>query len=138
MADTPRSVLFACNHNTVRSPMAAALLGQVTEGRVRAASCGVRAGEMLDPFAATVLTEAGLALDEHTPQSFEALGEGFDLVIALTPEAEARAREIDGAPHETWPVDDPTLAEGSRDQRLEAYRAVRDDLRRRIEARFGA
>ncbi|MDP8917001.1 MAG: hypothetical protein M3M95_07365 [Pseudomonadota bacterium] len=132
----PRSVLFACNHNAVRSPMAAALLVQATAGRVRTASCGVLAAEALDPFAWAVMAEAGLDLGAHAPTSFEAAGGEWDLVVALTPEAERRAGAMGGVSHETWPVEDPTLAEGSREQRLEAYRAVREDLRRRIAARF--
>ena len=132
----PRSVLFACNHNAVRSPMAAALLLQATGGRVRTASCGVLAAEELDPFAWAVMAEAGLDLGAHAPTRFEAAAGEWDLVVALTPEAEQRAAAMRGAGHETWPVDDPTGVEGSREQRLEAYRAVRDDLRRRIAARF--
>lgn len=132
------SVLFACNHNAVRSPMAAALLAQATGGRVRASSCGVLAGEALDPFAQAVMSEAGLDLGGHAPQTFEAAGGHWDLVVALTPEADQRAGELSPHAHEFWPVDDPTLSEGAREQRLDAYRAVRDDLRRRILARFGA
>ena len=134
----PLSVLFACNHNAVRSPMAAALLEQATGGRVRASSCGVLAAEELDPFAQAVMTEAGLDLGGHAPRSFEAAGGQWDLVVALTPEADARAGVLSPEAHEFWPVDDPTTSEGAREQRLEAYRAVRDDLRRRILARFGA
>ena len=141
MTETPSrsiAVLFACNHNAVRSPMAAALLEQITGGRVRAASCGVLAAECLDPFAQAALAEVGLDLGAHAPRSFEAAGGEWDLVVALTPEAEARAGALGSAEHEFWPVDDPTLTEGTREQRLDAYRAVRDDLRRRITARFGA
>jgi hypothetical protein len=47
----PRAVLFACNWNTVRSPMAAALLRQMGGGRIRVDSCGLQAGESVDPFA---------------------------------------------------------------------------------------
>lgn len=138
MTAPPRSVLFACNHNTVRSPMAAALLDALTAGRVRAESCGVTAGETLDPFADAVLREAGLDPGGRRPQTFDPVApERFDLVVSLTPEAEARAAELEGVARETWPCEDPTLSEGSREQRLEAFRRVRDDLRRRIAARFG-
>lgn len=133
----PLAVLFLCNHNAVRSPMAAALLEQTRGGRVRTASCGVLAAEALDPFAQAVLAEAGLDVADHAPTSFEAAAGPWDLVVALTPEADQRAAQMQ-VDHEFWPVDDPTPTEGTREQRLDAYRAVRDDLRRRINARFGA
>lgn len=133
-----RSVLFACNHNAVRSPMAAALLVQLTDGRVQADSCGVLATEAVDPFAAAVMAEAGLDLSAHAPRRLESVAGRHDLVVALTPEAEARAGQLSPDRTEAWPIDDPTATDGSREQRLDAYRAVRDELRRRIQARFCA
>ena len=138
MSERPLAVLFLCNHNAVRSPMAAALLEELRGGRVRTASCGVLATEAADPFAQAVMAEAGLDIAAHAPTSFEAAGREWDLVVALTPEAETRAVAMGGSEREFWPVDDPTGVEGTREQRLDAYRAVRDDLRRRIRARFGA
>lgn len=133
----PRSVLFLCNHNAVRSPMAAALLRQETGGRVQAASCGVLAAEALDPFAAAVLAESGAALDGGPPIQLETAQADWDVVVALTPDAERRAEGLGLPALEVWTIDDPTLTEGAREQRLDAYRAVRDELRRRIRARFG-
>ena len=137
----PRAVLFACNWNTVRSPMAAALLRQMGGGRIRVDSCGLQAGESVDPFAFAVMQEVGLDVADHRPKSFEELGGGdFDLVVSLTPQAETRAAEIAagaGAALECWPCADPTGEDGSREQRLEAYRQVRRELERRLAARFG-
>ena len=62
--------------------------------------------------------------------------QGFDLVVALSPEA--RDRAPGGGAVEYWPLPDPTQCEGSREQRLAAYRAVRDALSARLEARFAA
>ncbi|MFQ5347516.1 MAG: hypothetical protein ACE5ED_06690 [Rhodothalassiaceae bacterium] len=76
------------------------------------------------------------------PRESDALGDArFDLIIALTPAARTRARDIaaaSGAAVAFWPIADPTLGEGSREQRLAAYRAVRDDLAVRIAAIFPA
>jgi protein-tyrosine-phosphatase len=133
-----RAVLFACSQNAVRSPMAAALLRQLVPD-MQVESAGVRAGE-LDPLAVAVMAEIGLELAAHRPRRFEALKLGtFDLVITLSPEAQHRALEIARAsatPVEYWPTMDPTAAEGSREQRLGAYRAVRDGLSRRLKQRF--
>ena len=95
----------------------------------------------VDPFAAAVIDELGGDLAGFRPKTFDQLeDESFDVVISLTPEAQHRAVEIarDRAVDiEYWPTFDPALAEGSREQRLEAYRQVRDELARRIAERFG-
>ena len=135
----PRSVLFACNWNTVRSPMAAALLRRL-DGSLHVESCGLLAGEALDPFAIAVMQEIGLGLEEHEPRSFADLTPGaFDLVITLTPEADVHAAVVAMAavPVEHWPTEDPAVEDGSRDQRLLAYRQVRDELEQRLKERFG-
>ena len=114
--------------------MAAALYAQAT-GRP-ALSCGLVAGEQVNGFACAVMAEAGLDLLEHHPRAFEDVEERPELIVALTPEAAARAEQVAGVRVEVWPIEDPTLSEGSREQQLDAFRAVRDDLRTRIRARF--
>ncbi len=134
----PRSVLFACKLNSVRSPIAAALARARLPG-VYVASAGVFRGEP-DPFAATVMQEVGLDLSHHKPLTFEDLEDGFfDLVITLAPEAHHKAMELtrtDAVEVEYWPTFDATAAHGSRDQVLAAYRQVRDQLAGRIRDRF--
>lgn len=144
MAELPGAVLFACNFNRVRSPMAEALMKRAYGDRVFVDSVGVKREEAeagVDPFAAAVIDELGGDLAGFNPKTFDELeDESFDLVVSLTPEAQHRAVELarDRAIDiEYWPIFDPTLAEGSREQRLEAYRQVRDELARRIEQRFG-
>ena len=109
--------------------------------RIYVDSCGLKAGEGIDPFAAAVMDELGVDLSAHVAKSFEDLEDGsFDLVVSLTPEAQHRAVELArgrAVDIEYWPIHDPTLATGSREAVLGAYRDVRDELRRRIEARFG-
>ncbi len=138
----PQAVLFACNFNRIRSPMAAGLLRQAHGGAIFVDSCGLEAGEDLDPFALAVMQEAGVDLQQHQAKSFDELQDGsFDLVISLTPEAHVRALQLtrsQAVEAEHWPTDDPSLAAGSRDQQLEAYRTVRDALARLIAARFGS
>jgi protein-tyrosine-phosphatase len=138
----PQAVLFACGLNAVRSPMAAALFRQLVGRSTYAGSAGVRKGE-LDPFAIAAMEEIGIDIARHRPMTFEELedweGLNFDLIITLAPEAHHRALELTrtlAAEVEYWPTADPTIAEGSREQRLEAYRAVRDQLMRRIRERF--
>jgi len=137
--ELPGAVLFACTLNSVRSPMAAAIMRHLFGKFVYVESAGARAGE-LDPFAVEVMDEIGIEIGRYKPKSFEDLEDGsFDLVITLSPEAQHKAVELtrtNAVEVEYWPTLDPTALEGSREQRLEAYRAVRDELLRRIRMRF--
>lgn len=138
----PQAVLFACGQNAIRSPMAAALLRHVAGRSVYVGSAGVRKGE-LDPFAVVAMDEIGLDITKHKPATFEELedweGLNFDLIVTLAPEAHHKALELTrtlAADVEYWPTPDPAVIEGSREQRLDAYRDVRDQLLQRIRARF--
>lgn len=139
MGRSPQAVLFACTLNAVRSPMAEGLMRRRFAKRIYVESVGVKRGE-LDPFAVAVLDELGVDISRHRPRSFADLEDAnFDLVISLSPEAHHQALELTRTlpiEAEYWPTFDPTFVEGSRDQRLEAYRAVRDALDARIAARF--
>ena len=134
-----RAVLIACTMNAVRSPMAAAMLRHLAAGKLYVESAGVRAGE-LDPMAVEVMEEVGLEIGKHRPRCFEDLEDGsFDLVITLSPEAQHKAMELTRTAAtrvEYWPTLDPTAVEGSREQRLQAYRTVLDQLMERLKARF--
>jgi protein-tyrosine-phosphatase len=138
----PLAVLFACGMNSVRSPMAAGLFKQMFGRTTYVGSAGVRKDE-LDPFAVAVMTELDIDISRHKPVTFEELEENeglnFDLIVTLAPEAHHRALELtrlSGAEVEYWPTADPTAIEGSREQRLDAYREVRDQLLVRIRERF--
>jgi protein-tyrosine-phosphatase len=139
----PQAVLFACGMNSVRSPMALALMKSMFP-KIYAASAGVRKGE-LDPFAVTAMEEIGRDIAKHRPMTFEELedweGLNFDLIVTLAPEAHHKALDLTrtlAADVEYWPTPDATAATGNREQMLDAYRAVRDLLAERIAERFGA
>ena len=138
----PQAVLFVCAHNAVRSPMAEALARHYFGREVYVQSAGIRPGEP-DGFVAAVLDEIGIDASRHRPRSLADLEEweglNFDLILSLSPEAHHAALELTrtmAVDVEYWPTQDPTLAEGSREQRLEAYRAVRDGLSQRIRGRL--
>jgi protein-tyrosine-phosphatase len=139
MRELPGSILFACSYNAIRSPMAEAIMRYLHGRRVYVQSVGVRAGE-LDPFMVAVMDEIGIDLGHHRPKSFAELDDDyFDMVVSLSPEAQHRAVELTRNSHceiEFWHMPDPSLVDGSRETRLEAYRALRDLLVRRIRERF--
>jgi protein-tyrosine-phosphatase len=142
IARQPLAVLFACGQNSLRSPIAASLFSQIFGRAIYVGSAGVRKGE-LDPFAVVVMAELGLDISRHKPITFEELDDGeglnFDLIITLSPEAHHRALELtrtSAVDVEYWPTADPSAMEGGREQRLDGYREVRDQLLTRIRARF--
>jgi len=117
----PHAVLFACGMNAVRSPIAAGLLRQML-----------------------VMQEIGIDISRHKPITFEELedleGLNFDLIVTLSPPAHHKALELThkvASDVEYWPTMDPAASEGSREQRLNDYREVRDQLMARIRERFG-
>jgi len=137
--ELPGAVLFACTQNAVRSPMAAAIMRHLYGKFVYVESAGARPG-VLDPLAVEVMEEIGIEIGKHKPKSFEDLEDGsFDLIVTLSPEAQHKAMELtrtSAADVEYWPTHDPTIFEGSREQRLAAYREIRDEMMRKIKARF--
>jgi protein-tyrosine phosphatase len=139
VSDSPTSVLFACTYNSIRSPIAEALLRTFHGMTMRVRSVGVWRGE-LDPFAIAVMDEIGIDLTSHRPATFDELdGQRFDLIVSLSPEAQHHAVEMArGAAPEIvfWNTFDPAMVEGNRETRIEAYRGVRDQIKRRILERF--
>jgi protein-tyrosine-phosphatase len=135
----PSAVLFICTQNAIRSPMAAAITHHLLGHKVYVASAGIEAGDP-DPFVGMVMDEIGLDLTRHRPHSIDDLADaGFDLAITLSPQAHAHADDMTktmAIAVENWPIADPSTTQGSREQILEAYRGVRDDIMNRVKKRF--
>lgn len=104
-------------------------------------SVGVRLGE-LDPFVIAVMEEVGVDMSGHRPKTFEDLqDDNFDMVISLSPEAQHKAIEMTrhvACEVEFWHTLDPSIIEGSREVRLDAFRQIRNELAARLRARFMA
>lgn len=139
MDDLPSAVLFACTFNAVRSPMASAFLRHFHGHRVFVDSVGVHP-HAPDPFAIAVMDEVGIDISGHRPKTFAELeDDSFDLIISMSPEAQHSAVEMTrttAAEVVYWRTFDPTVVEGSREVRLDAYRQVRDQIRQRVLERF--
>ena len=135
----PSAILFACTMNAIRSPMAAAIMHHQLGHKIYVASAGIAAGDP-DPFVGMIMDEIGIDLKKHRPHSFEDLEDSaFDLLITLSPEAKHRANDMSrtmAIEVENWVVADPSTTQGSREQILDAYRMVRDDLVKRVTERF--
>ncbi|CQR86666.1 low molecular weight phosphatase family protein [Paracoccus aminovorans] len=142
----PHSVLFCCDHNAIRSPMAEGMMKKFYGRSAYVQSAGVKNDMEIDGFAIAVCDEIGVELARHRSRSFEemqAWGDdlgSFDLVVALSPASQRQALELTRVAHldvEYWPIMDPSgLAEG-REAKLALYRGVRDQIRNRMIERFG-
>jgi protein-tyrosine-phosphatase len=137
----PGAVLFMCGMNSIRSPMAEAIARACLPKSTYIASAGVRRGER-DPFVDAVLDEIGLTLGRHQPHLLDDLEDDyFDLIVTLAPEAHHKALDLTrswSVDVEYWPTPDPTVATGTRDQILDAYRGVRDHISKLIKTRLAA
>ncbi len=135
----PGAILFVCGMNAIRSPMAEVIARTLLPAGTYVASAGVRPGER-DPFVDAVLDEMGLSLGRRQPQTLDELEDDyFDMVVTLAPEAHHAALELTRSSAVEvvyWPMPDPTVATGTREQILGAYREVRDRLKRLIEERL--
>ena len=119
--------------------MAESILKHLLGHRIYVDSAGTRAKE-IDGFVVEVMDEIGIDISRHNAKTFDDLEDSsFDLIISLSPQAQHKAVEmtrIMACDVEFWNTFDPTIVEGSRDVRLDAYRQVRDQLMRRIKDRF--
>ena len=146
MAGLPQSVLFCCDHNAVRSPMAEGIMKKLYGFDTYVQSVGVVNDLDIDGFAIAVCREIGVELDKHRSRSFEELEEmgealsGFDLIVAMSPASQRAALELTRFYHlkvEYWPIMDPTGLGETRETKLNAYRQTRDQIMEKLKSRWG-
>ncbi|MDQ7008467.1 MAG: arsenate reductase ArsC [Acidobacteriota bacterium] len=130
------SVLFLCTGNSARSQLAEALLRHLAPGRYRVLSAGTRPAARVHPLALAVLEEQGIPTVGLVPKSLAEVRRTGDIVHLITVCA-AAARECPTGwagvrTHEHWPLEDPAAAVGDGEQRLNVFRAARDEIERRI------
>ena len=142
----PQSVLFCCDHNAVRSPMAEGIMKKLYGTECYIQSVGVKNDLEIDGFSITVCAELGVELSRHRSRSFDEMKDwgddlsSFDLVLALSPASQRRVLDLTQFFHievEYWPILDPTGLGAARDVRLTAYRQARDQIMQRLTERFG-
>jgi len=142
----PGSILFCCDHNAVRSPVAEALMKRLYGTRLFVQSAGVHHDIDVDPFMIEACRELGLDISRHQPKSFAEMEDwgddigAFDLIVALSPASQRRALEY--TRHNSvevvyWPTLDPTGIGETREQKLDAYRQTREQILSAIVAKFG-
>ncbi|MDC1482393.1 low molecular weight phosphatase family protein [Ascidiaceihabitans sp.] len=142
----PQSVLFCCDHNAVRSPMAEVIMKQFYGTDTYVQSVGVKNDLEIDGFSIAVCQELNVELSRHRSRSFDEMEEwgedlsSFDLVLALSPASQRRALELTRFYHidvEYWPILDPTGLGETREAKLASYRQARDQIIDRLQERWG-
>ena len=141
-----QSVLFCCDHNAIRSPIAEGIFKKLYGKKVFVQSAGVKHDVEIDGFAIKVCSEINVMLSQHQPRSFDEIEKwgddisSFDLIIALSPAAQRAALEYTryfSLDIEYWPILDPTGLHEDRTSILKAYRTTRQQILDKILERFG-
>ncbi|MEL6566622.1 MAG: low molecular weight phosphatase family protein [Pseudomonadota bacterium] len=142
----PSSVLFCCDHNAVRSPMAEGIMKKFYGTGTYVQSAGVKNDLEIDGFSIAVCQELGVELSRHRSRSFDEMEDwgddlgSFDLVVALSPASQRRALDLTrvySLEVEYWPILDPTGLGETREAKLASYRNARDQIVERLVARWG-
>lgn len=134
------SILVLCTHNSVRSPILEALIRDKFKQKLYVRAAGVEHTD-INPFAVEVMKEIGFDLADYRTHSYKDLfQDSYDLIIALSRPAFDLAKDIaknQAVEIEYWSCPEPpTVGEGNREQILEGYRRIRDDLKLHLENRF--
>ena len=142
----PSSVLFCCDYNSIRSPMAEGLMKRLYGQKAYVQSAGVKHDLEIDGFAVAVCQEIGVPLERHRVRSFDEMEQwgddlsGFDLIVALSPASQRRALELTRHYHldvEYWAILDPSGLGETREDKLSSYRQARDQIAAKLRERFG-
>ncbi|GAB4554635.1 MAG: low molecular weight phosphatase family protein [Ruegeria sp.] len=146
MKPLPHSVLFCCDHNAVRSPMAEGIMKKFYGTGTYVQSAGVHNDLEIDGFSIAVCQEIDVELSRHRSRSFDEMQEwgddlsSFDLIVALSPASQRKALELTRFFHldvEYWPIMDPTGLGETREEKLNHYRQTRDQIIKHLKDRWG-
>jgi arsenate reductase len=121
------TALFVCLQNAGRSQMSEALFERAAGGRHRALSAGTTPAERVHPEVVEAMRELGVDLSDRSPRGLtRELAEEADVVVTMGCGDECPY--IPGKRYLDWELEDP------KGQPIEAVRATRDEIRRRVEA----
>ena len=142
----PQSILFCCDHNAVRSPMAEGIMKKLYGTGTYVQSVGVINDLEIDGFSIAVCDEIGVELSRHRSRSFDEMERwgddlsSFDLIVALSPASQRRALELTRLFHltvEYWPILDPTGIGETREMKLVSYRQTKDQILNKLREKWG-
>jgi len=133
-------VLIVCTGNCVRSQMGEGLLRKLGGEDYEVQSAGSRPEGFVSPFAIEAMREIGIDISAHRSKSISEFdGQQFDAVITVCDSAAQECPVFAGAPRRIhWSIWDPGAATGSYEEKLAAFRLVRDDLASRLRSFLAA
>ncbi len=133
--DTRKTVLILCTRNSARSQMAEGILRRLADDRFHVYSAGLNP-DRVHPLVAPVMNEIGIDVSAQQSKSAKQfLGRmTADYVIFVCARAEKDCPKLFPGIGERlfWPFDDPVAVEGSDEERLQAFRRVRDQIAARL------
>jgi arsenate reductase len=126
-------VLFLCTHNSARSQMAESLLRAMAGDQFEAQSAGTEATRV-HPLAIRAMAERGMDISEQRSKVFIGLlQEPWDYLITVCGDANEKCPFVPGTRKRLhWPLEDPSRATGSEEERLAVFRRVRDEIEARL------
>ncbi len=127
----PKRVLFVCTGNSARSQMAE---GFARAMGIEAFSAGTHPKDSVHPLAIAVMAEKGIDISHHHPKPLDLeFAKTVDLIVTVCGEADAECAQLPlPVPKIHWNLPDPAKAEGSENEKLRAFRSVRDDIERLV------
>lgn len=129
------AVLFLCTNNAARSQMAEALLKKRAAEQFEAYSAGTEP-KAIHPLTIRAMSEVGIDLhghqSKHLRQFLGRLPVRYAIVVCQKVEAKCPLTWPGALNRLAWPVEDPAACDGSEEERLQMFRAVRDQIDRRI------
>jgi len=130
-------VLFLCTGNSARSQMAEGLLLHAAGERFEALSAGTNPAG-LNPLAVEAMGEMGIDISAQRSKNVtEFLGQPIEYVITVCDRAKESCPIFPGTyKFLSWSLDDPAAATGSHEEKLDAFRRIRDEISRRVEMQF--
>jgi arsenate reductase (thioredoxin) len=136
---TRARVLVVCTHNSARSQMAEGLLRALAPDRFEVASAGTEATRV-HPLTIRAMDELGIDLRDHTSKTLDRfVAEPWDYVITVCDDANERCPVFPGRTTRLhWGFDDPSAATGTEEERLAAFRRVRDAIAGRLRTWLAA
>ncbi|MEX0624914.1 MAG: arsenate reductase ArsC [Chloroflexota bacterium] len=128
-----RRVIFMCTHNSARSQMAEAMLREFGGDTFEAFSAGTEAAG-IRPETIQVMNEIGIDISGQRSKTIDEFrGQGFEWFITVCDDAQKNCPVLPGVQEVAhWSIEDPSLAEGTPDDRLAAFRRARDLIRNRL------
>ncbi len=126
-------IAFLCTANSARSQMSEGLARSLSGSHIEVYSAGSKPTDKVNPYAIAVMKEIGIDISHHTPKGIEALPTDLDLLITVCSNAAEECPMLPGYKVIHWNLPDPASVDGDEENKLTAFREIRDEIKRRTQ-----